>query len=226
MKKQILMACLAAAAFCAHAGPVTFFDVQFDVTAIASGDGAPGFDSQSGPPSATPLSASAASGSLDIATAGAIAGPGLLSTSADVSGGGGIASSVATSHFVGSFLNSGFITLNIDFTALDIADDTGDAGTSLFVLLTSGGVTLFQDYITGPWAFAYDPAAGTSVLDLTLSSQASAGFPAPGVGSGSSFGLVSFTGTVPEASSLLLLSLGLGMLLAVRPGARRRTVSG
>lgn len=214
---------LAALTAGAQAAPLVFSSGSFDVTAVAAGDGAPGFESQSSPPTATPLSASASSGVLDIATAGAIAGPGLLTTSADATAGSGIASSVATAHFLGSFLNNGRITLNIDFLSLDSASGSGDAGTALFVLLTSGGVTLFQDFISSAWQFHYSPVLGsTSVLDLTLSSQVGAGFPNPGAGSGSGFGLVAFDGTVPETPTLLLVSLSLALMAALKPTIRHK----
>jgi hypothetical protein len=224
VNKRFLMACLAALAFSVQAAPITFYDVSFDVTAIAQGDGAPGFDAQSSPPTPAPLSASASSGTLDLATAGAIAGPGLLTTSADASGGGGIASSVASAHFAGSLLNDGPISLNIDYMAMDLADGSGDAGTSLFVLLVSDGITLFQDFITGPWQFSYNPVRGTTgVLDLTLSSEASAGFVTQGLGNASAFGLVSLTGTVPESPTLSLTMLALAAMWAV---GQRRALGG
>ncbi|MEF7616297.1 hypothetical protein V4F39_20450 [Aquincola sp. MAHUQ-54] len=56
--------------------------------------------------------------------AGGIAGPGLLSTSVDVSAT-GFGSAVATSRFTGSFLNGVQVDLNLDFTALDFAVGSG-----------------------------------------------------------------------------------------------------
>lgn len=222
MKTRFLIACLAALALSAQAYPIDFQDVQFDVTAIAAGDGAPGFDAQSSPPLSTPVSASASSGNVDFTTAGAIAGPGLLSASADAAGGGGIASAVATSHFAGTFLNNGEMHLSLDFLSLALASDSGSAETSLFVLLVSDGVTLFDDYVSGPWQFSYNANAGTmSTLDLTLTSQASAGFPDAGLGNASAFGLVTFAGSVPEAPTLMLLPLAVGAMVAVRRRTRR-----
>ena len=218
MIKKALLACLAALAFASQANAVTFFNTQFDVTAIALSDGAPGFDSQSGPPSATPVSASAASvGALDLATAGAIGAPGLLSTSADASSGGGIASSVATSHFSGSFLMSALEPLlTIDFTSLNFGVGSGFGTTSLFVSLTSNGVVLFQDLVTGPSVLRYAIApGGTNFLDLTLTSEASAGFP-QGLGDGSSFGQVSIASAVPLPAPWLLLLAGLGPIAAMK----------
>lgn len=219
MIKRLFVGCLAALALSAGAVPVTFFDVQYEVTAIASGDGLPGYDMQAGPASDAALSASADSiGTADVATAGAIGGPGLLSTSADVSGGGiGAASAVATSRFTGSFLNAGTQTVTLDFTTFDFASGSGSASTSLFVSLSSGGTTLFQDYVTGPWTFSYDLAAGTtSLLDLTLASEVSAGFPTAGLGNASGVGLVNFAvSAVPLPATWLLFLTGLGPLGAV-----------
>ena len=218
MTKKVLIACLAAFAFASQADAVTFFNTQYDVTAIALSDGAPGFDSQSGPPSATPVSASAASvGATDIATAGAIGAAGLLSASADASGGGGIASAVATSHFSGSFLMSALEPLlAIDFTSLNFGTGSGLGASSLFVSLTSNGVVLFQDVLSSPSVLKWAIATGsTNFLDVTLTSEASAGFP-QGLGDGSSFGQVAITSAVPLPAPWLLLLAGLGPIAAMK----------
>ena len=223
MTKRAWMTCLAALTVCSEASALTFTNAQFDVTAIAVTSGPAGFDSQASPPSATPISASADSvGGADIATAGAIAGPGLLTSSADVSGGGGGAiNAVATSHFTGSFVSSAAEPyLVIGFTPLGFAVGSGLATTSLFVSLTSGGTTLFQGFVDGPWT--YNLAPGTaSLLDLTLSSEVSAGFPAQGVGNASSFGQVTITSAVPLPAPWLLLLVGMGPLAARRTRAKR-----
>ena len=226
MTKRVLMACLAALAFSSEADAITFSNVQFDVTAIAVTDGVPGFDSQSSPPSTAPVVASAGSvGTTDVATAGAIGGPGLLSTSADVSGGGGIANAVSTSHFSGSFIASALEPiLTLDYSALNSALGSSSAATSLFVSLTSGSSTLFQGFITGGslWGFAHNLAPGaTGLLDLTLSSEVSAGFPMQGTGNASSFGLVTVAAAIPEPEIGFLLLIGLGTLAAVRKRAVR-----
>ena len=224
MTKRAWITCLAALAVCSEAGAITFTNAQFDVTAIAVTSGPAGFDSQSSPPSATPVSASADSlGGADIATAGAIAGPGLLTSSADVSGGGGGAiNAVATSHFTGSFVSSAAEPyLVIGFTPLGFAVGSGLAATSLFVSLTSGGTTLFQGFIDGS-SWTYNLAPGTAgLLDLTLSSEVSAGFPAQGVGNASSFGQATITSAVPLPAPWLLLLVGMGPLAARRARAKR-----
>lgn len=225
MNKKILIACLAALAFSTQASAVTFVDPQFDVTAIASTDGAPGFDSQSSPPSGTPVSASADSvGTTDVATAGAFGGPGLLTTSADVTAATGIASAVATSHFSGSFLNAAQMGLDIDFSTIDFMVGSGTAATSLFVSLTSDGATLFADFVAGPWSFSYNPTAGTmSLLDLTLSSEVSGGFPSDS-GNASSFGQASFAvSAVPLPATWVLFLAGLGPVLCRRKQGGKRT---
>lgn len=213
-KIQALIAGVAALILCgaAHAQQIPFFNVQFETTAIAlTSDGPAGFETQSGVLGEDAVSASADSiGVVDVATAGAIVGSNLLSTSVDVSAA-GLSSAVATSRFTGSFINAGSVALDVDFSWLDFATGSGDASTTLFVSLTSNGVKLFEDYVQGPWQFAYSPLAGTtSVLDLTLTSDASAAFLSTGTGNASSFGLVSITTSVPEASTWLLFALGLG----------------
>ena len=200
--------------------------MQFDVTAVANTvDGPLGFDSQAGPPAALPVAASADStGTTDVATAGAFGGPGLLTTSADVSAAAGIANAVGTSHFMGSFVNPGPVSLSIELTPTDFSSGTGTAASSLFVSLTSGGSTLFADYVTGLWQFTYDPMAGsTSVLDLTLSSEVAAAFPQAGTGDASGFGLTTFgVSAVPEASTWLMFCVGLGVLGWTVTGTRRQ----
>lgn len=221
MTKRVLLACLAALALSAQAAPIAFLDAQFDVTAVALSDGAPGFDSQASPPLLTPISASADSiGTTDLATAGAFGGPGLLLTSVDVAAAGGVASAVATSHFSGSFLNDRRVTLEIDFAQLSSSTGTGAGTTSLFVLLMSDGVTLFQDYVTDHWMFDYMPTLGTlSVLDLTLTSEVSAGFPTSGEGGATSFGQVTF-GRIPLPATAPLVLLALGVMVRVRRGSQ------
>jgi len=202
-----------------QAGEITFTSAQFDVSAVAVTSASAGFDSRSSPPSAVPVSASADSvGAADVATAGAIGGPGLLTTSADVSGGGGITNAVGTSHFAGSFLTSAaepFLTL--DFAPTTFAVGASTVATSLFVSLMSGGITLFQDVVSGPWHASYRLTAGaTNSLDLTLTSEVTAGFPAQGTGNASSFGLVTFASAVPEPETSFLLLIGLGALAAIK----------
>lgn len=217
MTKRVLLACLAALALSAQAAPITFINTQFDVTAVALSDGAPGFDSQSSPPLPTTISASADSiGTTGLATAGAIGGPGLLLSSADVNAAGGLSSAVATSHFSGTFLNDQRVILEIDFAQLAFTTGSGTGATSLFVLLMSDGVTLFEDYVTGPWKFDYLPTLGTvSVLDLTLTSEATAGFLTAGDGGASSFGQVTF-GRVPLPATAPLVLLALGAMVRIR----------
>lgn len=220
----VLAATLAGAAFSGSAlAAIPFTGAQYEASAIAEGAGAaPEVDLQS---AADFITASAASvGGANVATAGAIAGPGLLTTSADVSAG-ELSHAVATARFSGSFVNSGTVSLSLDYTGLNFADGTGAASTTLFVSLVNGGVTLFEDYVQGPWSFSYTPAAGsTSLLDLTLTSEVSAAFLSAGTGNASSFGSVAIMGAVPEASTWLMFAFGLaGMAVVSR---RRKAVDG
>lgn len=219
MIKQLLSALLAAVALSATASPIVFFDTRYDVTTLATTwDGAPGFDAQTDPSAAVPLLSQAVSiGSTDIATAGAVAGAGLLGTSADAtSAAGDVASAVATAGFSGWFMNGGTVILDIDFTGTDTMSDSGLAETLLFVSLVSDGVTLFSDYIVGRTQLTYQALAGTrSYLELLLSSSASAGFP-QGLGNAAGSGLVSFSGTVPLGATWTFVLMGLAALAAVR----------
>ena len=221
MSKRVLLACLAALAFVSEAGAITFSNAQFEVNALALTSGPVGLDSHSSPPSLAPVSASAASmGGTDVATAGAIGGLGLLTTSADASAGSGIASATGTAHFLANFvLTAAEPNLFLDYTPLDFTSGTGAATTSLFVTLTSNGVRVFSDLVSGPWSYFLAPGA-TNLLDLTLTSEASAGFP-QGAGNASSVGLVSVTSAVPLPAPWLLLLVGLGPLAAVKKRAAR-----
>lgn len=212
----VLLAALAATGS-AHAA-IPFFGTQVDTSAVAAADGAaPEADWQM---DVDTVSAQAASvGDVHVATAGAFAGPGLLTVSADVSAG-ALSHAVASAHFSGSFLSTGTVSLSLDYNPVTFSDGSGAAATSLFVSLSNGGTTLFEDYVQGPWSFSYTPVAGsTSVLDLTLSSEVTAAFLSSGTGNASAFGSVAIMGAVPEASTWLMFSLGLAGMAAI--GRRR-----
>lgn len=224
MIRRVLVTGLTTLVFCAGAGAITFTSAQFDVNAVAVSDGSPGVDAQSGTASAAPLIAVAESiGTSNIATSGAVGALGLLTTSADVSGAGGITNAAGTSHFIGSFMMSAAEPmLNIGFDSHDSASGSGLAASSLFVSFTSRGTTLFQDLVSGPWSFSYNLGpGGVGQLDMTLSSEASAGFPTQGVGNASSFGLVTITSAVPLPAPWLLLLVGLGPVAAAKRRAAR-----
>lgn len=219
MIKRVLVASLAALAFCAQAAPIVFFNTQYNVAAATISGSVADADSHSSPPDGLPLVASAVSeANFDIATAGAIAAAGLLSTSADVSSLDGLGSASSQSQFVGSFLNLDRVILNLGFfQPADFSEGSGAASTFLYVFLQSDGVTLFDDFITGDWTFEYNPVSGTtSVLELTLFSEASAGFLSNGAGGASTFGQVTFGGTVPVPATPLLVLVGLAAMGVVR----------
>ena len=229
MSIRVLLACVAALALSSEARAITFLTTQFDVTAIATADGAPpGIDTDSGPPSPTPVSASADSvAAVNIATAGAIGGPGLLTASADASSGGGIANAVSTAHFAGTFVMSAAEPLlYVTFDPLTFASGSGLGSASLFVALSLvGGAEIFGDFVTGPWEYGLMPGT-TYLLDLTLTSEASAGFPAPTFGNASSIGLTTFTSAVPLPAPWLLLLAGLAPVAAMKKRAVEAVGSG
>jgi hypothetical protein len=221
MKTNVLWTCLAAAALCTQAHAITFTSTSFSVDAAAQADGPAGFASQSTPMSTLPLTVSADSvGPLDLATAGAIGAPGLLNTSADASSGGGIASAVGTSYFSGSFISDAQPYLTIDFSTLDFSFGTGSALTTAFMTLTSGGSTLFSGFLDSSTSFSRYFAPGTTgLLDLTLSSEAAAGFPTAGLGNGSAYGQVLITSAVPLPAPWLLMLTGLGPVFMAKKRA-------
>jgi hypothetical protein len=222
LNKRALVA-FVAALVCSSAANATlpYFGVYGEATAVAiTSDGLPESVSQAGSPATDALTASAASvGAVDVATAGSIVAFDLLTTSADVSAS-DFGSAVSTARYAGVFVNPAVVDLGIQFTQLDSAGGTGAATTTLFVSLVSDGVSLFRDYVTSPtWSMSYTPVVGTvSLLEILLTSEANAAFLAPGAGGASAFGQVS---VVPEVSTWLMLSIGLG---AVGAAARRRAL--
>ncbi len=223
MRKPFLMLCLAGLtvlAVNARAAVITFDNTQVEATAVAiTGDGVPGFDQQQDSSGATVVAMADSVGS-DVATAGAIAGLGLLSTSADAAAS-QFGHAVSTARFGGAFGGSGTVNLWVDLLALDLASGSGAAATTLFISLVSDGVTLFEDFVQDSWSFSFLSTAGASHwLEVILSSEASAAAWLPGDGNASAFGQVTIAGSVPEAATLLLLAVALAALVVFSP--RRR----
>ena len=222
MNKRALLAFAAALVCSSAANAITYFGTHGEATAVAiSADGLPESSSRSGSPAMDTLIADAASvGTVDVATAGAIVGLDLLSTSADVSAG-TFGSAVSTARFSAAFVNTSFVDLGLLFTRNDTASGTGAATTTLFVSLVSDGVSLFRDFVQGTsWQMTYSPVVGTtSLLDVLLTSEANAAFLSAGDGGAAASGLVS---VVPEVSTWLMLSIGLGAVGALKSRARRQ----
>jgi PEP-CTERM motif len=221
-----VFAWLAAIAVSAQAVPIVFSEVQLEVTAIATTDGPAGFQSFASPPETAPIAATADSiGATDIATAGAIGGHALVSTSADVTAISGIVNAIAVTQFSGSFLSDAQLALSIDFTPFTFASGSGSAETTLFMTVVSGGSTVFQDFVAGSRQFEFFLVPGNaSRLTLELVSQATAGFPLQGSGGAASLGVVAFEGVsaIPEPATWLFMVLGGGLVTAVARRARCR----
>jgi hypothetical protein len=197
-----------------HAGPIVFATSSFDTTAVALADGPAGFDSDIGPP--TPVTSSAFAGVNDIATAGAIAAPGLFTASSDASAVVGSAFAVGQSHFLGTILDFGKLILTVDSFILNFGG-SGD----VFVLLTNNvlGQLVNDDIMTSSartYVFTI-PTGSVTTLDVTVVSEASAN-----AGSGASnFSQATIAGTIPLPATPLLVVAGVGALLASR---RRRGI--
>jgi hypothetical protein len=198
----------------AHAIP--YFGVHGEASAVAVSDGGvPETQTESGSPASDILSAEAASvGANDVATAGAIVGLDFLTTSADVSAG-SFGSAVSTARYSGAFVNSDLVDLRLAFQQLNTASGSGASSTTLWVSLVSDGVSLFRDFVqASSWQYTYTPVVGTtSLLDIVLTSEASGAFLSGGSGNATAFGQVS---VVPEASTWLMLSIGLFGVAAAR----------
>ena len=219
MIKQLMAAFVAAFTVAVHAAPVPLFSVQADTTAVALAQGIADVQSAASPPLTLPITSDAAAvGAIDIATAGAFASLGLLSTSADVTGITGATSGVGNAHFSATFANHGPMFLFIDLDVFGLASGTGFAAATLFVTVTSGGLTLVDEIVTSTTelllAFAM-PVGTTSVLDLLLVSEAGTGL--GGAGSAVNVASVAFSVMVPlPATWALLLVAVLAMALVRR----------
>jgi len=159
-------------------------------------------------------------GALNIATAGAIGGPGLLTASADASWVGGIASAVWTAPFAGTFTMTALEPLlYVAFGSHDLRFGLRarvDAALHQALAKRDDAVRRLRHRCV-----CIQPVPGiTYLLDLTLTSDASAGFRGPGFGDASSFGPTTFTSVVPLPAPWLLLLAGLGPLIAGKRAAR------
>ena len=108
-------------------------------------------------------------------------------------------------------------TLALAQSSLTLA---GNDWPHLLVTLKDGATTLFNDFLTGSRLFSYNTTLGaTGMLELTLTSEANAGFLTAAPGGFAGYGLVNVTTPVPEPETYLLLVSG---LLATRLLVRRR----
>jgi hypothetical protein len=229
--KQLLIACLALFAVTTQAGPIVFVDTTFDTNAVATAEGLADIQSAASPPDDLPvISVAVVVGATDVATAGALAALGFLSTSADVTGITGPTSGVGTSHFSGMFPRGGLMRLTVDFDVLgEFATGTGFSASSLIVTVTSGGATLIEDVLAASTerTFSFElPTGSTGLLDLLLVSEASAaGEAGGGTGGAFSLALVEFGAALPLPSTPLLVLVAIAAMAAVRrwsPGNARR----
>lgn len=233
LARQVLAMVIATAGASLHAAPLVFTSTQFDTTAFAFSGALADTSSGASPASPLPLvSTATVAPSNDFATAFAIAATGLLSASAEADSFAGAqgASSGAQSHFVGTFLGDGLLSLLLDFDSLTSLVGGGTGSGTLFVLLTSalGGtstVLLNDFYSAGDDLIFNFTTFGTTTLDLLLFSEAGT----LGAGeAGQNFAQVVFSGdlvranAVPLPSTLLLTGVGFLAFLTGRRRARGR----
>jgi len=144
-----LLACWVALA---SAAPILFTSSQFLAATVASTSTLADADNASNPPTALPLIIdSTVFDANNFASGASIAAPGLLSTTADVTTTAGFASAVGSAEFIGMFTPTQPYVL-LQFPAFTSSDFTNGAtafsGGSLFVRLTSGTSTLFDQVFT------------------------------------------------------------------------------
>jgi len=209
-----LLACWVALA---SAAPILFTSSQFLAATVASTSTLADADNASNPPTALPLIIdSTVFDANNFASGASIAAPGLLSTTADVTTTAGFASAVGSAEFIGMFTPTQPYVL-LQFPAFTSSDFTNGAtafsGGSLFVRLTSGTSTLFDQVFTvgGPISTRIEiPVGATGTLDILLFSEASV---LTG-GSASNTATAQFNVTgVPEPAPLALLALGVVALV-------------
>lgn len=221
MLGKMIVAGLAWCAVVAHAVPIGFVNTQFETMAMASAQGATDVRSASSPPSALPLISEAlAAGSTDVATAGALGAAGFVSTAADITAITGFTSAIATSFFTGSLIADGLIRIDIALDILDLASGRGSGLATLFVTLTSNGVTLIDEVLTSAIStsfFANVGSGSANVFELMLVSEAQGVGAADGGPSGAfNLALVQFSAEVPLLPTHAFILLGLALMAAMR----------
>ncbi|MFZ4287541.1 PEP-CTERM sorting domain-containing protein [Variovorax sp. HJSM1_2] len=198
----------------AQAGPLVFTNTQYTTSAVAVADGQADYQTASSPPATLPALASAAVvGNNDFAASSGLGTAGLLTTTAEVDSAAGPAFATGQSQFIGSFTDSGWVSLHFDFLTLSSIFGDASAYGSVFVTITNtlGGATttLFNDVFTDNVSFdfgSFIPLGGVTTLDLILVSDIGTSDAGQW---GQNFAQVSFYGHVPEPSTWALTLLGL-----------------
>lgn len=229
MGTKFLVAFIASMAIGAQARPIVFTSAQYDTVAVAVVGALADVHSDISPPSSLPiLSTATVSGANDFATSFALGSSGLLSafSEADSFPGAVGASAEAQSHFLGTFLGSGPLSLHLGFDDLNSLVGGASADAILFVLLTNTlgttTTTVFNNFFTvGRGIDLQFTVPGTiNTLDLVLFSEAAT----TGAGqSGQNFSQVSFVGTVPLPATPLLVIAGLAAMLTARRKRKNAT---
>jgi len=207
--------------------PIAFTSSSFDTTALALAQNVSDFDTDSTPSSPLPLlSTATVVGTSDFATAAALGTNGLLTSLAEADSVLGLTNAVGQSHFLGSFLGNGLLTLHLGFDSFNSIIGGGTATGSLFVLLTSRvgatTTTLINDVFTvgSPINLQFVlPAGGVTALDLTLVSEASS---LSAGQSAQNFSQLTFSGDIPLPSTWLLIAVALAAMMFVRAKSSRQ----
>ncbi|NUZ08376.1 hypothetical protein [Piscinibacter koreensis] len=225
MKKMLMVAgvFLALVLDGAAAAPIVFTNAQYDTTAVALTNGGMADVNSAASPSPLPLvSTATVVGPNDFASSVGLAADGLLVTSAEADSFAGAAgaSAVAQAHLVGSFLGGGPLILYFDFDSITSAIGGGTAAGTLFVTVTntlgSSTTTLFNDlFAVGANDITLElfSAGGMNTIDLLLFSEAAS----TGAGQAAqNFAQVTFSGTIPLPSSILLVIAAMAAMLIAR----------
>ena len=221
---RLLTVLAALAGLDAQATPIVFTTTSYDTTAFAVSGALADTDSDATPSPLPLVSTATVVAPNDFATAFALAASGLLSTSAeaDTFAGAQGANAGAQSHFLGTFLGSGLLTIRLGFDDLNSVVGGAASSGTLFVLVTSTvgttTTTLFNNFFTvgGNHDLSLITPGGINTLDLVLFSQAAT----TGAGQGAqNFSQIVFSGdiaanAVPEPATVTLLFAGVLTMLA------------
>lgn len=156
MKRLLLILALASTG-AAHAVPVTFTSVQYDVLALAEvGAAFDGPDNVSGDAAMLPLIAIAdADAGEDFASASGIADTFFLASTAEAFSTSEFAGAVGVASFLGEFSGAGRYRLTVDFDRFDDVTD-GLADAMLAIGLRAGGADLIDIVLLGATSFMRD----------------------------------------------------------------------
>jgi hypothetical protein len=209
------------AAFVAFAGSAMAVPVlgtqQFQTETLALAEDAIDLQNGGGPASSGPfLTSASAFGVGSFAAGGAVAAPGLMSTSAEADSVSGFANAVGSAKYVANYTGVGGLFLHLAYDPSSSMTGSGFSEGSVLLTVTSGGLTILQELLTATTTFDRQVSVlgnPNQTVELLLWSQANT---LTG-GAASNSGLLSFGITaVPEPATWVLAAGALLLMLGRR----------